>query len=162
MKSMDFSFYLGLALALLVAVQLAVATFGMLRRQWREEALFRLKRQKLAVELASSSKKPEAGASTWEGWRTFRVTKLVRETADTQSVYFAPEDGRSLPRFLPGQYVTLSLRMPGETRPVIRCYSLSHAPGEDYFRCTVKEVSPPAAQPELPFGKASRHINRRL
>ncbi|MGI8981243.1 MAG: 2Fe-2S iron-sulfur cluster-binding protein [Pirellulaceae bacterium] len=159
---MDIPLYLGLALALLVAVQLAVAALGMLRRQWREEALFRLRRQMLAAELAGSLKKEEAGASTWEGWRTFRVTKLVRETADTQSVYFAPEDGRALPRFLPGQYVTLSLRMPGETRPVIRCYSLSHAPGEDYFRCTVKEVPPPAAQPELPFGKASRHINRRL
>lgn len=159
---MDTPLYLGLTLALLVALQLAVATLGMLRRQWREETLFRLKRQKLAAALASSLKREETSGSTWEGWRTFRVTKLVRETADTQSVYFAPEDGRALPRFLPGQYVTLSLRMPGETRPVIRCYSLSHAPGEGYFRCTVKEVPPPAAQPELPFGKASRHINRRL
>ena len=184
---MDIPLYLGLALALLVTLQLAMAIAGMLRRQWREEALFRLKRQKLTAELASSatqggreslasrtiphgdmidakdSRSPiSAAASTWEGWRTFRVTKLVRETADTQSVYFVPEDGRALPRFLPGQYLTLSLRMPGETRPVIRCYSLSHAPGEDHYRCTVKEVPPPAAQPELPFGKASRHLNRRL
>jgi ferredoxin-NADP reductase/ferredoxin len=162
MKTMDFPLYFGIALALLVAGQLAVAILGMLRRQWREEALFRLKRQKLAAELASSSKKQETRSTTWEGWRTFRVAKLVRETADTQSVYFAPEDGRALPRFLPGQYVTLSLRMLGEVKPVIRCYSLSHAPGEDYYRCTVKEVPAPLDRPELPFGKASRHINRRL
>ena len=159
---MDIPLYLGLALALLVAVQLVAAIAGMLRRQWREEALFRLKQQKLAAELANSSKKQESRSTTWEGWRTFRVAKLVRETADTQSVYFAPEDARPLPQFLPGQYVTLSLRMPGETKPVIRCYSLSHAPGEDYYRCTVKEVPSPADRPELPFGKASRHINRRL
>jgi ferredoxin-NADP reductase len=162
MKSMDIPLYFGIALALLVAGQLAVAIFATLRRQWREEALFRLKQQKLAAELASSLKKQESGVATWEGWRTFRVAKLVRETADTQSVYFAPEDGRALPQFLPGQYVTLSLRMPGEVKPVIRCYSLSHGTGEDYYRCTVKEVPPPADRPELPFGKASRHINRRL
>src|SRR6185436_5024467 len=152
MKSMDIPLYFGLALALLVAVQLAMAIAGMLRRQWREEELFGLKRQKLAAELTSNLKKQEDGATTWEGWRTFRVTKLVRETADTQSVYFAPEDGRALPQFLPGQYVTLSLRMPGEVKPIIRCYSLSHAPGEDHYRCTVKEVPPPHDRPELPFG----------
>jgi hypothetical protein len=162
MKGMDIPLYFGLALTLLVAGQFAVAICAMLRRQWRKEALFRLKRQKLAAELVSSLKKQESGASTWEGWRTFRVTKLVRETADTQSVYFVPEDGRPLPRFLPGQYITLSLRMPGEVKPVIRCYSLSHGTGEDYYRCTVKEVPPPADRPEFPFGKASRHINRRL
>jgi ferredoxin-NADP reductase/ferredoxin len=159
---MDIPLYLGLALALLVALQLAVATAALLRRQWREEALFQLKRQKLETELQGISKRQAAGVAAWEGWRTFRVSKLVRETADTTSIYFEPEDGRALPRFLPGQYVTLSLRIPGEVKPVIRCYSISHAPGENYYRCTVKEVSPPTDRPELPFGKASRHVNRRL
>jgi uncharacterized protein len=180
---MDIPLYLGLALALLVAVQLAAATRGMLRRRWRDEELFRLKRERLVAELArggstrggreslastisqnekSFDAKDSRPLSSWEGWRTFRVAKLVRETADTTSVYLAPEDGRALPPFLPGQYITLSLRLTGEIKPVIRCYSLSHAPGEDYYRCTVKEVSPPADRPELPFGKASRHINRRL
>ncbi|MFN0020119.1 MAG: FAD-binding oxidoreductase, partial [Pirellulaceae bacterium] len=159
---MDISLYLGLALALLVALQLAVATAALLRRQWREEELFRLKRQKLETELQGISKKPATGVADWEGWRTFRVARLVRETVDTTSIYFEPEDGRALPRFLPGQYVTLSLRIPGEVKPVIRCYSLSHAHGESYYRCTIKEVPPPSDRPELPFGKASRHVNRRL
>ena len=104
---MDIPLYLGLALALLVALQLAVATAALLRRQWREEALFRLKRQKLETELQGISKRQATGVAAWEGWRTFRVAKLVRETADTTSIYFEPEDGRALPRFLPGQYVTL-------------------------------------------------------
>ena len=120
MESMDIPLYLGLALGLLVAVQFAVATAEMFRRQWREEALFRFKRQKLETELKGNSKKQAAGATAWEGWRTFRVAKLIREMADTTSIYFEPEDGRALPRFLPGQYVTLSLRMPGEMKPVIR------------------------------------------
>lgn len=159
---MDIPLYLGLALALPVALQLAVGTIGMLRRQWREEALFRLRRRKLELELSGASRGMVAGATAWEGWRTFRVAQLVRETADTMSVYFEPEDGGALPSFLPGQYVTLSLRMPGEMRPIVRCYSLSHAPVGSYYRCTVKEVPPPIDRPELPFGKASRHINRRL
>lgn len=159
---MDIPLYSGLALVLIVALQLAAGTIGRFRRQWQDEALFRLRRRKLELELASVSKSKHAGIAAWQGWRTFRVARLVRETADTMSVYFEPEDGGALPRFLPGQYVTLSLRMPGEMRPVIRCYSLSHAPADSYFRCTVKEVSPPVDRPELPFGKASRHINRRL
>ena len=159
---MEAPLYLGLALGLLVLVQLTVATLGMLRRTWREEALFRLKQQKLRQELAATPKKASQTVSAWKGWRTFRVNRLVRETPDTTSIYLAPEDGRPLPTFLPGQYITLSLRMPGETKPIIRCYSLSHAAGEDYYRCTVKEVPPPEDRPELPFGKASRHLNRRL
>src|SRR3954470_12089946 len=159
---MDIPFYLGLALGLAVLAMLAAAIAGMLRRQSREEALFRLKQQKLQQELNAFTKQATGGLSAWEGWRTFRVRKLVREMADTMSVYFEPEDGRALPRFLPGQYVTLSLRMPGEIKPIVRCYSLSHAPGENYYRCTIKEVPPPADRPELPFGKASRHVNRRL
>lgn len=159
---MDIPLYSGLALTLIVSLQLAVGFIGMFRRQWQNEALFRLRRRKLELELADVSKSKNAGIAAWHGWRTFRVARLVRETADTMSVYFEPEDGGALPRFLPGQYVTLSLRMPGEMRPVIRCYSLSHAPADSYFRCTVKEASPPADRPELPFGKASRHINRRL
>ena len=159
---MDIPLYLGLALALLIALQFAVGIAGALGRQWREEALFGLKRQELEAEVGRVPKTKNVGIAAWEGWRTFRVARLVRETSDTTSVYFEPEDGRALPRFLPGQYVTLSLRMPGELRPVIRCYSLSHAPGDGYYRCTVKEVPPPADRPEIPFGKASRHINRRL
>jgi uncharacterized protein len=159
---MDIPLYLGLALALPLALQLAVGTIGMFRRQWREEALFRLRRRKLELELSGASRGKIAVNTAWEGWRTFRVAQLVRETADTMSVYFEPEDGGALPRFLPGQYVTLSLRVPGEMRPIVRCYSLSHAPVGNYYRCTVKEVPPPTDRPELPFGKASRHINRRL
>jgi ferredoxin-NADP reductase len=41
---------------------------------------------------------------------------------------------------MPGQYLTFQLRPPGQPKAVIRCYSLSDRPREDYYRVTVKRV----------------------
>ena len=160
----DALYYLGLLIAGLVAAQLLTFWIGMVLREWRGAAAYQHERRLWQARLESlrpvTSNQPLRRA--WEGWRTFRVARLERLTPDTVSVYLAPEDGRELPPYLPGQYITVSANMPGETRPVVRCYSLSRAWQRDCYRCTVKEVAPPVDRPDLPFGKVSRHFNRRL
>ena len=66
----------------------------------------------------------------------------VLEAEDTCSFYFAPHDGQPLPAFLPGQYLTFRIAMPGQDKPVTRCYSLSDSPTHpDYYRVTVKRLT---------------------
>ena len=58
-------------------------------------------------------------------------------------------DGRPLPIFLPGQYLTFRLHPPNSDAPVVRCYSLSDYPHDDFYRCTIKLVRPPARSTRL-------------
>jgi ferredoxin-NADP reductase len=74
----------------------------------------------------------------WTGERPFRVAAVVDEAAGFKSFYLVPADGKSLPPFEPGQYLTFSLPVDPQRKPIIRCYSLSDRPREDYYRVTIK------------------------
>lgn len=80
----------------------------------------------------------------WNGYRKFRVSRKVEEARDVCSFYLEPHDRKPLPRYLPGQFVTFRFQLPdtnsGKLKSVVRCYSLSDAPRDDYFRITVKRV----------------------
>ena len=84
--------------------------------------------------------KDEAG---WNGIRKFKVSKKFVEAKDQCSFYFSPHDGRKLPPYEPGQFLTFSLNIPGQKKQTTRCYSLSDSPNPDYYRCTIKRVPPP-------------------
>ncbi|KAH6650976.1 globin-like protein [Chaetomium tenue] len=79
--------------------------------------------------------------AAWPSWRAFQVDRVVREAGadgdDIYSFYLVPRDRAPLPRFLPGQYVSLRIRAP-EGHLQARQYSLSDAWREDYYRITVK------------------------
>ena len=82
------------------------------------------------------------GESAWSGFRKFVLQGKVLEAEDTCSFYFAPHDGQALPAFLPGQYLTFRIPIPGIDKPVTRCYSLSDSPTHpDYYRVTVKRLT---------------------
>ena len=69
-------------------------------------------------------------------YRPLTITKLVRETPDTTSVYFAPED-KNFYDYLPGQFLNLRVKVNGRTH--LRSFSLSSSPTEDSFlRITAK------------------------
>ncbi|KAI1811886.1 globin-like protein [Poronia punctata] len=75
----------------------------------------------------------------WTGWRRFKVQKKEVESSEITSFYLTPEDGSALPKFLPGQYVSLRLHIPklGVKQP--RQYSLSDVPSSEYYRISVKK-----------------------
>jgi ferredoxin-NADP reductase len=98
----------------------------------------------------------------WAGTRPFRVAAVVDESADCRSFYLAPEDGRPLPRFEPGQYLTFHLPSDDRAAPLIRCYSLSDRPREDYYRVTVRWVDRPELRPDLPPGRGSGYFHREV
>lgn len=75
----------------------------------------------------------------WTGWRRFKIQKKVVESTEITSFYLVPEDGAALPRYLPGQYISLQLYIPklGLRQP--RQYSLSDTPRSDCYRISVKK-----------------------
>ncbi|KAK3317280.1 globin-like protein [Cercophora scortea] len=80
-------------------------------------------------------------ADGWLGWRKFRIAKKVPESGNITSFYLTPSDGVvPLPKFLPGQYVSLQLPVPSLGYLQSRQYSLSAAPREkgETYRISVK------------------------
>lgn len=75
----------------------------------------------------------------WTSWRRFKVVKKVRESDIITSFYLAPEDGKPLPPFKPGQYISVQLQIPSLGHIQSRQYSLSEEPRTDYYRISVKK-----------------------
>lgn len=77
------------------------------------------------------------------------VSKRVAEnaTGDVCSFYLSPADGRPLPPFNPGQFLTFTFGIAGVTTPATRCYSLSMHPANphEFYRISVKRLMPHAA-----------------
>ncbi len=155
----------------LAATVLALAYLGLLfrgayHRQGRlaqlheeERAVLRARLERIATQL------PEAATqkAAWSGFRKFRVDGKVLEADSVCSFYLAPHDGRPLPAFLPGQYLTFKLAVPGQAREVTRCYSLSDGPEHpDYYRVTIKRIAPPPNKPDAPTGVSSSHFHDRI
>ncbi len=98
----------------------------------------------------------------WKGYRQLRISQLVKETDSCTSVYLKSDDGKPLPSFLPGQHLTFRFDIPGVSKPVVRCYSLSNGPNDREYRITVKSIPAPPNNPMVPAGVASNFINSSL
>jgi nitric oxide dioxygenase len=51
-------------------------------------------------------------AGPWTSWRDFRISKKVPESEQITSFYISPVDGKSLPSYLPGQYISVATSVP--------------------------------------------------
>lgn len=103
--------------------------------------------------------KADASAETQPGLRDFVVDRKVPESSTITSFYLVPEDGAPLADFLPGQFLTFELSIPGVAEPVIRTYSLSDSPNPEYYRVSIKREAPPADRPDLPAGRSSNYFH---
>jgi len=91
----------------------------------------------------------------WEGFRGFVVDRKVAESEVITSFYLKPEDQREIADFKPGQYISIKLEIPGEKFTHIRQYSLSDAPGQDFYRISVKRE----ANTQNPDGVVSNYLH---
>ncbi len=92
---------------------------------------------------------------SWGGWRKFEVVERIDEGGGIFSFCLAPHDKRKLPPFMPGQYLTFQLKLPGSPNPVVRCYSLSDAPQAERYRISVKRQMPPRDETKADLGKSA-------
>ncbi len=111
--------------------------------------------------------------AAWQGLRTFRVDARAFEDPSHSQCSFrlVPVDGKALPPFQPGQFLTFvvpgsAVPMTADGDPAVdsftRCYSLSDAPSAEAYRITVKRALAPRARPELPPGIFSNYFHDRL
>jgi uncharacterized protein len=98
-----------------------------------------------------------AAPSLWSDWRNFVVVRKVKESAEITSFYLKPEDNGEIPLFHPGQFLTIKLDIPGQSRPVIRTYSLSDYTNE-YYRLSIKREPMPKGL-DVPPGIASNFMH---
>ncbi len=146
----------------LVFVQLGLSvasTAGQISRNLRqdhlEEKLFH-ERIEIARSQNANTEKP---GQTWHGFRKFVVDRRVEEADSICSFYLKPHDGKPLPDFHPGQFLTFQLAIPGKNKPVVRCYSLSDAPNINQYRVSIKRVPPPRDRNDLPPGLGSNFFH---
>jgi ferredoxin-NADP reductase len=95
-------------------------------------------------------------------YRKFIVQSVVEESESAKSFMLVPSDGGKLEPFFPGQHLPLRLQIPGQARPVIRCYTLSDCFHERHYRLTIKKESPPPNRPEIPPGQSSSYFHETL
>jgi ferredoxin-NADP reductase/MOSC domain-containing protein YiiM/ferredoxin len=89
----------------------------------------------------------------WQGFRSLRVTRKLRETSDVTSLVLEPADGKPLTAALAGQFVVLRLKPQPDETALLRSYSLSGALSEDRYRISVKRE---------PHGAAGAYIDTRV
>jgi ferredoxin-NADP reductase len=123
----------------------------------KEEALalrsFRDATQDLLTR-AQTERVPEE--ASWGGFRKFYIHKRVDEADGITSFYLRPYDGKPVPRYLPGQHLTFRLQIPGNPKPVVRCYSLSDAPvHNNQYRVSIKRLGAPPGSEGIPEGLGS-------
>lgn len=79
------------------------------------------------------------GSEGWTDWREFKISDKVKESEEITSFYLAPVDGKPLPPFRPGQYISVQAFVPELNCTQPRQYSLSDKPSPDYYRISVKK-----------------------
>ncbi len=134
-------------------VQVSLWVGGGTRRLLFDRRRAQLQNERLALEIRAAQLRIESvelARSAWNGIRKFTVSKKALECDDTYSFYLKPHDGKPLPSFKPGQYLTFQLSVPGVAKPVIRCYSLSDCARKDLYRVTIKRCPPPSGTPHPP------------
>ena len=163
-----------LILRVMVIAVIAAVLFCLLFALWRQNRQIRIEGKGHAMRLAvlqeqiryASVRAELAERKTqngWSGMRKFRVDEIIAEADDICSFYLVAHDGKPLPVYDPGQYLTFQLQVPGQSRPVVRCYSLSDTPlMREGYRVTIKRIAAPADQPSVADGVSSGFFHRVL
>lgn len=96
----------------------------------------------------------------WNGFLPFRLEQRRAEGTEITSFTLRPEDGRMLPPFLAGQYISVKAQPPGYPHEQIRQYSLAHASNGRSYRIAVRRED--AVSGDVPAGLMSSYLHDTL
>ncbi|MFB6466554.1 NO-inducible flavohemoprotein [Cytobacillus sp. Hz8] len=103
--------------------------------------------------------KAEKKVGGWKDFRSFKVVKKVEESAVITSFYLKPADNGEISSFIPGQYISVKVTIPGQANTHIRQYSLSDSSDKDYYRISVKRE---AGDSNRPDGMVSTYLHSKI
>ncbi len=155
----------------IIVVGVALQTLALVYISWRRvtqenrrsQVAFQFLESEIAARRSHNKVEADRSALSWNGTRKFEIRQKTVEGGDICSFYLAPHDGKPLPPFLPGQYLTFHLKVPGQEKPVIRCYSLSDSPSNpERYRVSIKRAPPPRDNPDAPPGLSSNFFHDQL
>ncbi|QDT00634.1 2Fe-2S iron-sulfur cluster-binding protein [Adhaeretor mobilis] len=155
----------GAALLGAAGVRAGLAARTEKQRQRRKTQKHSNEQQQFNSQLAAAlewARASQPALKAWHGTRQFTVTAVIDEAAHCRSYYLEPTDGKPLPRYAPGQYLTFHLPTPDTAAPLVRCYSLSDHWREDRYRVTIKHALPPADQPGIAPGLGSSFFHQHV
>jgi ferredoxin-NADP reductase len=151
--------YLSSLVLILVAANISLSLFSKAKQARQAHARISIENERLEQEvdkLIQQSSIREQQLNAWSGWRKFRVAKICIENETVKSFYLKPHDGKPLPRFLAGQHLTFRLKIPGQIKPVVRCYSLSDDANETaHYRVSIRRQAAPVGTNGLLDGLSS-------
>lgn len=81
-----------------------------------------------------------AQAGEWTAWRDFVIREKMDEGESMVGLVLAPVDGKALPGFAKGQYVSLQTQTPTFEYAQSKQYTLVGDPDPDVYRISVKRV----------------------
>lgn len=158
-----------------VVIVLAVALHGLLLAFDSLQTVFQRRKQHQReldlwdARLATARQRQQAASEgdrwAWTGWRKFVVHRKQIEAQDSSicSFYLKPHDEKPIPGFTPGQFLTFRMPVPGEPKPLVRCYSLSGQPSlggpQPEYRVSIKRVPANPKDPESKPGRCSNHFH---
>ncbi|GGP19905.1 NO-inducible flavohemoprotein [Silvimonas iriomotensis] len=91
--------------------------------------------------------------------QTLRVMEIRRESSNAVSYYLEKPQGGSPGAFLPGQYISVSVRLDDQDLTQRRQYSLSDSPDKPWWRITVKRED---GDETTPAGQVSSWLHQHL
>ena len=119
--------FVGFVIVAAVVAQVFLMVIHSVRRLEHEKARhdisLDLLRARVSTTMAQAGVERDRSELSWNGFRKFEIQKKVPEAPGVHSFYLVPHDGKKLPPFQPGQYLTFQLRLPNEPKPIVRCYS---------------------------------------
>ena len=103
----------------------------------------------------------------WTSWRDFTITDKVIESDEITSFYLKPNDRKPLPKYHPGQYISIRTSVPALKHLQSRQYSLSDAPQPSSYRISVKkelglDLNHPAAPAHPGYVSSVLHDSKQI
>ena len=159
MTSLSLSLWITAGIATQLAIYLGIGFW----RHWQDYTRLRHGPDAASSVSLEEVEPPLNDDEGWSGFRRFRVAqKTIEDDAGLIcSLYLDPEDGKPLPGFRPGQFLTIRLDVPGpagEPAQIVRCYSLSDSPRPERYRISVKRIPAPRGSGHPP-GRSSNFLH---
>lgn len=138
---------LGTLLTSMSIVSVGLCVAQMCRRRASAQLETQLTLELLRQEFAASARARAARETeqpAWLGYRNFLVERKIKDGPSSDSFYLIPQDGRPLPAFQPGQFVSVRVRMPGQAPDrkeiVERRYPITSDPNEHFYCISIERL----------------------